>query len=279
MRLSRKIIPILAAAPLAATLLALALLAAGCSASHPAGHPAATSHRSGDPRRSTPARTRRPQQPPNHFTVTGAHPVQPNSSQDTHAQAAGAVCQRGQFRQDQSLGQTAATGFSLTGATVAAQLLAHFLSGTGTPVRFGPRSPIARQARASRPFRALNQRIQADIQAQLRARRTRVQVPAAALTPILFARPGSSQDLELGFRGTQGLDLTGAGTITRHRYTGTLTYLIRDSYGFPPRDQLLGIGTDMRYLQVACGHPPTRGGARWFPDTIAVTVPFRHSIN
>jgi hypothetical protein len=32
----------------------------------------------------------------------------------------------------------------------------------------------------------------------------------------------------------------------------------------------------MRYLQVNCGNPPTPGGARWFPDSITITVPFRH---
>jgi hypothetical protein len=30
----------------------------------------------------------------------------------------------------------------------------------------------------------------------------------------------------------------------------------------------------MRYLQTACGAPLHAGGARWFPDTITVTVPF-----
>ena len=30
----------------------------------------------------------------------------------------------------------------------------------------------------------------------------------------------------------------------------------------------------MRYLQTACGAPQHAGGARWFPDTITVTVPF-----
>jgi len=32
----------------------------------------------------------------------------------------------------------------------------------------------------------------------------------------------------------------------------------------------------MRYLQTACGAPQHQGGARWFPDTITVTVPFSH---
>ena len=96
------------------------------------------------------------------------------------------------------------------------------------------------------------------------------------LRTIRFGLPGSSRDLYFGFRGTQGLDVRGAGTISGRGYTGTLTYVIRDSYGFPPRDQLAGFGAAMRYLQVNCGNPPTPGGASWFPDSITVSTPFRH---
>jgi len=251
---------------------ASALLAAGCSAARPG---AAPGHPTTDPKHPAPSRTTRPRLPPGRFVVSGAFPVEPNSSQDTRAQAT-AACRPRVLRSDVTLGDTTAAGFTIAGAPAAAQLLGHFLGGTGTPVRFGPRSPIARQARASRPFRALNRRVQADVLARLRAGHTSVRLPGAVLTPVLFAVPGSSQDLYLSFRGTQGLDLSGAGTITRHAYAGQLTYVIRDSYGFPPADQLLGIGTAMRYLQVNCGSPQTRGGAHWFPDAITVTVPFHH---
>lgn len=255
-------------------LIAAAALLAGCSAT-------TTSHPAADPTRSRPAPSRTPHTPhtsrlpADRFTVSGSNPVEPSASQDTRAQAGGATCRRKLLRQDQTLGNTTATGFELAGAPTAARLLAHFLAGTGTPVRFGPRTAIARQAAASRPFRALNHSVQAAIAAQLRAGRRHVRLPAAALTPVLFAGPGSSQDLYLSFRGTQGLDLSGTGTIARHRYTGTLSYVIADSYGFPPDDQLLGVGTAMRYLQVTCGRPQTPGGAHWFPDAITVTVPFR----
>ena len=46
------------------------------------------------------------------------------------------------------------------------------------------------------------------------------------------------------------------------------------SYGFPVGDTLRGFGPPMRYLQTVCGAPQHAGGARWFPDTITVTVPF-----
>jgi len=210
-----------------------------------------------------------------HFTVTGTVPVEPNPSQDTHAQAEGAACQPQEFRRDETLGEVTAAGLSAAGAPAAAALLKHFLAGTGTEMRFGARSQISQEARASRAFQDLNRHIQDAVASQLRAGQSRVRLTGPALRTIRFGLPGSSQDLYLGFRGTQGLDIHGTGTTTDVGYSGSLTYVIRDSYGFPPEDQLLGIGTAMRYLQVNCGNPPTRGGARWFPDTITVAVALR----
>jgi hypothetical protein len=84
-----------------------------------------------------------------------------------------------------------------------------------------------------------------------------------------------SGDLYWGFRGTQGLTVTGSVHRADGRWTGTLTYVIRDSYGFPVGDTLAGFGPPMRYLQTVCGAPQHPGGAHWFPDTITVTVAFR----
>jgi len=83
-----------------------------------------------------------------------------------------------------------------------------------------------------------------------------------------------SSDLYWAFRGTQGLTVTGRGSRVKGRYTGTLIYVIRDSYGFPASDMLDGFGPPMRYLQTVCGAPQRAGGTHWFPDTIAVTIPF-----
>jgi hypothetical protein len=201
--------------------------------------------------------------------------VQPGPSQDTHAQDPATACRPEKFRRDENLGKVTAAGFAFAGAPVAATLLAHFLAGTGTAIHFGAGSQISREARASGAFQSLNRHIQAAVLRQLRAGRSHVRLAGPALRAIRFAPPASSHDLYLGFRGTQGLDVRGTGTITGHRYTGRLTYVIHDSYGFPPRDQLLGFGPAMRYLQADCGNPPTPGGAHWFPDSIAVSVPFR----
>ena len=253
-----------------------ALVAGGCSAvgSAPAApaprHPAAGS--------ATPAATSHPRRDLGRadFTVSGAVPVEPGPSQDTHAHDPAAACQPGIFRRDKALGKATAAGFAFAGAPVSATLLARFLAGTGTAMHFGARSQISREARASSAFHSLNRHIQAAVLSQLRAGGSHVRLTGPALRTIRFARPASSRDLYFGFRGTQGLDVRGTGTMTDRRYTGRLTYVIHDSYGFPPRDRLLGIGSAMRYLQVNCGNPPTPGGAHWFPDSIAVTVPFRH---
>jgi hypothetical protein len=202
--------------------------------------------------------------------------VEPNPSQDTHAQDPAAVCQPRKLRRDGALGQATVTGFMSAGAPASTVLLAHFLAGTGTAMHFGAGSQISREARASSAFQSLNRHIQAAVLSHLRAGTAHVRLTGSALPAIRFGLPDSSQDLYFGFRGTQGLDVRGTGTMAGRRYAGRLTYVIRDSYGFPPQDQLLGIGTAMRYLQVACGNPPTPGGAHWFPDSITVAVPFRH---
>jgi hypothetical protein len=206
------------------------------------------------------------------FTVAGNLPVPPNGSQDTHAQTPGAVCDGATFASDEATGTRVADGFALAGYPVAAGLLQHFLTGTGTAVGYGAGSEIAREARQSGAFQAVNDEVQAAVSRQLAAGRTLVRLSAGQLTTVAFETTGS--DLYWGFRGTQGLTVTGRGSRVKGRYTGTLTYVIRDSYGFPAGDTLDGFGPPMRYLQTVCGAPQHGGGARWFPDTITVTVPF-----
>ncbi len=252
-----------------------ALVTGGCSAAGPVPAPVAPRHPAAGS--GTPAAAGRRRYPGNaDFTVSGVVAVPPGPSQDTHAQEPATACRPGKFRRDAALGKATAAGFAIAGAPVSATLLAHFLAGTGTALNFGAGSKISREARASSAFQGLNRQIQAAAVRQLRAGRSRVRLTQPVLRTIRFALPASSRDLYLGFRGTQGLDVRGAGTITGRSYAGRLTYVIRDSYGFPPRDRLLGFGSAMRYLQVNCGKPPNSGGARWFPDSITVTVPFRH---
>jgi hypothetical protein len=206
------------------------------------------------------------------FVVTGDHPVLPNGSQDTHAATPGTVCDLAEFAKDESVGQHVADGFTFAGFPAAAALLEHFLKGKGTEVDYRAGSSISRQVLASSAFRALDNEVQGVILGQLKAGTTRVRLSAAQLPTVAFESMAS--DLYWGFRGTQGLTVTGGGTPRNGRYVGTLTYVIRDSYGFPADDTLDGFGPPMRYLQTVCGAPQHAGGAHWFPDTITVTVAF-----
>jgi hypothetical protein len=206
------------------------------------------------------------------FTVTGNRPVSPNGSQDTYTP--GVSCESATFASDHALGVRVARGFGLTGFPAAAALLTHFLGGKGTKVGYRPGSAISEQARASGAFLTVDNEVQAAILSQLKAGRTHVRLSAAQLPEVAFE--SRTSDLYWGFRGTQGLTVTGSGHRVHGRYTGTLTYVIRDSYGFPVDDTLGGFGAPMRYLQTACGAPQHPGGARWFPDTITVTAPFHH---
>ncbi len=198
--------------------------------------------------------------------------MQPNGSQDTHAQTPEAVCASATFRADKSVGAEVADGFAVAGFPAAAYLLRHFLQGEGTQVSYPAGSPIAKAALASSAFRAVDNAVQEEILRQLEAGKARVELSAAQLPTVAFE--SSTTDLYWGFRGTQGLTVTGSGSRENGRYTGTLSYVIRDSYGFPAGDTLGGFGTPMRYLQTACGAPQHAGGARWFPDSITVIVAF-----
>lgn len=195
-----------------------------------------------------------------------------NGSQDTYAQTPGVSCDRTTLTADQALGGKIAAGFANTGLPVSSDLLTHFLRGTGSGVNYRAGSVIAKTARASTAFQTVDKQVQAAILSQLRPGRTQVRLSATQLPLVTFASSGG--DLYWGFRGTQGLTVTGRVHRANGRYTGTLTYVIRDSYGFPAGDTLAGFGAPMRYLQTVCGAPQHAGGAHWFPDTITVTVPF-----
>jgi hypothetical protein len=215
----------------------------------------------------------RPASPPDAFTVAGRNPVPPNGSQDTSAQAAGTRCDRTQQSDDQHLGSNIASGFALASLPASAALLRHFLAGDGSAVSYPPGSPVARLAQASAAFAVVNREVQATVARQLRAGGTTVRLSPGELPLVPFDSAGG--DLYWGFRGTQGLAVTGRGQRQGSVYVGTLTYVIADSYGFPAGDTLGGFGAPMRYLQTVCGAPQHAGGAHWFPDTITVTVAFR----
>ena len=207
------------------------------------------------------------------FTVNGSIPVAPNATQDTHAQTPGAVCSPRKASVDRYLGEQTAIAFRHLGAPYASGLLVHFLSGKGTPQKFGARSQISGEVAASPEFQALDSTVQAAVLSQLNGGNAQVQLTTPVLSTI---RLTSTEDLYLGFRGTQGLTVSGRGKLVNGSYKGKLTYVIQDSYGFNPGYTLSGIGDAMRYLQTICGAPQYPSGAHWFPDSITVVVPFDH---
>jgi hypothetical protein len=206
------------------------------------------------------------------FTVSGVRPVPANGSQDTRAQAAGATCDSAQLAVDKNLGNGIADGFAASDFPAAAGLLRHFLTGEGTGVNYPAASQVSRLAAASTAFQVVNGQVQTAIARRLKDGDTRVRLAAWQLPTVTFSATNS--DLYWSFRGTQGLSVAGSGVRESGRYVGTLTYVVRDSYGFPVDDTLDGFGPPMRYLQTVCGAPQHAGGAHWFPDTVTVTVPF-----
>ena len=265
----------------AAALCAAAALA-GCSASVPAASVPAASRPATSPPAESPSSagsassTAAATGAGPAFTVTGVHPVAPSGSQDTHAQTPGASCDSVTFAADHAVGVKVARGFALAGFPASADLLEHFLGGTGTAVRYPAGSQISKQARASAAFQTVDNEVSEVILSQLKAGRVHVRLAAAELPTVAFE--STATDLYWGFRGTQGLAVTGSGRRQDGRYVGTLSYVIQDSYGFPASDTLAGFGPPMRYLQTVCGAPQYVGGARWFPDTITLTVPFSQPV-
>lgn len=251
-----------------ASLWAIAAATAACSASPPATGPPPPSAVVSSPRpsgaHSAPAA--------GEFTVAGDNPVAANGSQDTRAAAPGATCNRARLATDKAIGAGVVAGFRWQKFPVAASLLSHFLAGTGTGVDYGADSAIAKEAAASSAFETVRAQVDAEIARQLEDGVTRVRLSARQLPTVYFG--STSSDLYWSFRGTQGLSVTGHGARKDGRYVGSLTYVIRDSYGFPVNDTLGGFGAPMRYLQTVCGAPQYAGGARWFPDAVTVTVPF-----
>ena len=202
------------------------------------------------------------------FGVFGKLPVEKSESQDTSAQAPpGSQCGRVKLAKDRAEGYTLAAGMFLRGYFDAAGLLKHFLDNTGTPIDITT-GQITRDLEGNSQFVSLDNAVQGYILQQLKMGHDNIILNQPILRRIGLYQPN---DLYYAFAGTQGLIVTGSGSLVGVDYAGTLTYEIDDSYGFTSLDHFDGYGDDMRYLQTVCG---SEGGAHWFPDSITVTVPF-----
>jgi len=163
--------------------------------------------------------------------------------------------------------------FKSVGAPHAQELFSHFLAGSGTPVDFPndtSSKSVSGELRASPEFKALDAKVQDEAAAKARAGSKSFTL-GSSLSKI---RLTSNDDLEWAFRGTQGLDVHGNIYLDGTRYRGTVTYVIRDSYGFGNNDKFPIVGQEMHYLQSVCGAPDYPRGAHWFSDSVTVSLEF-----
>jgi hypothetical protein len=205
------------------------------------------------------------------FSVRGNHPVQPGNDRDTHAQTPKATCSTPTYIKDKEIAGTLIEGWSLLRLGTAAELMQHFLSGQGTEIDFDVSSATAQETSKDGAFEQLNKNVQTYVLAQLKKGVSTITVSNSLLAPPILG--AKNYDLHYAFRGTQGVTVTGRGTLQNGRYVGDLLYKITDTYGFKSPSDVTD-GSQMRYLQTNCGAPYKKGGAHWFQDTISLVVPF-----
>jgi hypothetical protein len=219
------------------------------------------------------------------ISVTGSVPYTPDSA-ETVVTPPSASCSRLYKAVDLGLYVSELAAFKADGAPDAANLLAHWWAGSGQPVNYGSNSDLAVKADDFPAFEAMNSKVQAYIREKLAAGLTSIHVPAShgyspttqlPLVVMDFNNVVNFPSLYWAFRATQGIRLTGSIRDQGTRYTGKLTYVISDTYGFEANDtsHLTGAFTRaMNYLQTNCGHPKFTAGPLWFSDTLTVAVNF-----
>lgn len=225
------------------------------------------------------------------FTVTGSFTVPPNGSQDTYNQATGA-CNEAILSFDRRLGSSAAGAMqNLFGSPDGATLLMHFLNGPWdlkNPYDFGPGTEASRELPSNSNFKSLENVVLGEIQNEVSQGASKVDLTMflknlhASSPAVVPTYLNSPSDLYWAFRGTQGITISGSGSLVNGVIIGTLKYTILDSYGFTVADANnlpFGSGLAMRYLQTNCGYPHNKKGAHWFPDSITLTEAFSRPAN
>jgi hypothetical protein len=218
-------------------------------------------------------------------TVKGVIPYKPDPS-ETAGTPASASCSRILKGLYLGLYVSELAAFKADGAPDAANLLAHWWAGSGQAVNYGPASDLSPKAAAFPAFQAMNRKVQAYVRQQLAKGITSISVPASpgysstAQRPLVLMNFNNVTDfpsLYWAFRATQGIRLTGTLKDQGGKYTGQLTYVISDTYGFRGDDtsRLTGPFTRaMNYLQTNCGRPKYGTGPLWFSDSLTVPVKF-----
>jgi hypothetical protein len=223
------------------------------------------------------------------FTITGQKPVpQPPAPPDPASEFAegssqlAAGCNVATADLDHQVGIDWSSRFAAVGASDGAAFLLHFLDGTGTPIDRPNGSALSEAIATDSVFGGLDNSIQAQAKKILDSGQRDVDVTSAMYNPDFSQpdplHPAASLAAETAFGGTQGLGVTGSGYKYDGFYWGSITYVIRDVYGFYATPSFFGVGPMMHYLQGTCGAPWYPGGAHWFYDSVAVTVPFKQPV-
>jgi hypothetical protein len=218
-------------------------------------------------------------------SVKGVIPYKPDPS-ETAETPGSAACSRVLKGLYLGLYVSELAAFKADGAPDAANLLAHWWAGSGQAVNYNPQSDLSPKAAAFPAFQAMNSKVQAYVRQQLAKGITNISVPAnpgyspTSQRPLVLMNFNNVVDfpsLYWAFRATQGIRLTGTLRDQGGKYTGQLTYVITDTYGFRADDtsRLTGPFTRaMNYLQTNCGRPRYGTGPLWFSDSLAVPVKF-----
>jgi hypothetical protein len=223
------------------------------------------------------------------LSVQGSIPYSPDPG-ETAETPLSASCNRLYKGFDLGLYVSEIAAFKADRAPDAANLLAHWLAGSGQPVNYGGNSALAAKAAEFPAFQAMNSQVQAYVREKLADGLTNITVPAnqgysptnqRPLVLMNFNDVVNFPALYWAFRATQGIKVTGTIRDQGSRYTGRLTYVISDTYGFRANDtsRLTGPFTRaMNYLQTNCGHPKFAAGPLWFSDTLTVPVNFSAAV-
>jgi hypothetical protein len=218
-------------------------------------------------------------------SVQGSIPYMPDAG-ETAVTPLSASCSRLYKGFDLALYVSELAAFKADRAPDAANLLAHWFAGSGQPVNYGANSVLATKAAAFPAFQVMNSKVQAFVGQRLGEGTTNITVPTnqgysptsqRPLVLLNFNDVVNFPALYWAFRATQGIKVTGTIRDTGGRYSGELTYVISDTYGFRANDtsSLTGPFTRaMNYLQTNCGHPKYTAGPLWFSDTLTVPVKF-----
>jgi hypothetical protein len=212
------------------------------------------------------------------FTVTGKIPLPKPDNNPAGEFASGspenaAQCNQPLARAYKTVGLAAAFFFVSQTALDAASLLLNFLGGTGMRVDFPDGSRLSNAVKTDPQFIAFDKVVQAAAAAQFNTGQTNANVTSNLKLPD-FSKDSTEVSLFWAFGGTQGLDVEGKAFVQGSSYIGTITYTIRDIYGFTDKEKFRGMGPKMHYLQGICGAPDIPFGARFFEDSVIVTVPF-----